>query len=238
MSHTSMRRAAVVAFSAMLVATGLTIGVGPGVAGAAECSPSSHATKRDFSTVWITHNYTKTVTPTEVAAGGLVTYKSVVGTTSIGNPYLNTFIDYPPAGFGAPVKATVKRYTFPGGQQTAEFTPVPNGAGYQVTSPGWFINASNPVVVEMTYQVPEDTTPGSTVTSGGIKTKGTVGIANTLPNLTACFTVRHQNPGEVVDGSLDDSGFGSGEGQLSATGSLEESLARILGDVLDGLISS
>ncbi|RVW05982.1 hypothetical protein EF834_00400 [Rhodococcus spongiicola] len=233
-----MRRAAVVAFSAMLVATGLTIGVGAGVAGAAECSPTSHATKRDWSTVWITHTYDKSVTATEVAAGTLVTYKSVVGTTSIGNPYLNTFIDYPPAGFGAPVKATVKRYTFPGGQETAEFTPVPNGSGYQVTTTGWFINAANPVTVEMTYMVPEDLPAGSTVTSGGIKTKGTVGIANTLPNLTACFTVRQPNPGEVVDGSLDETGLGSSEGQLSATGSLEESIARILGDVLGGLISS
>ncbi|AOW92876.1 hypothetical protein BFN03_09795 [Rhodococcus sp. WMMA185] len=86
----------------------------------------------------------------------------------------------------------------------------------------------------MTYLVPDDLPVGSTVTSGGIETKGTVGIGENLPDLTACFTVRDRNPGEVVTGSLEDSGLGSSEGQLSSTGSISD----ILGDTLTRLLKN
>ncbi len=223
-----MRRAAARAASAALVVTGLTVGLGAGVAGAAECSQTSHATKNNISTVWVTHTYDKTVTASQAASGTEVTYKTVVGTSGIGNPYLSSIVDYPPAGFGAPVKATIKRFTFPSGQDTATVTPVPSGSGYKVSSPGISINSSNPVTLEMTYRVPDDLPVGSTVTSGGIKTGGTVGIGENLPNLTACFTVREPNAGEAVTGSLDSGGLGSSEGQLSSTGSISE----VLGDTI------
>lgn len=230
MSLTPMRRAAAVAASAALVATGLTVGLGAGVASAADCNQTAHASKKDASTWGVTHNYDKTVSAAQASGGTLITYKTVVGTTGIGNPYLNTFTDYPPTGFGAPVKATVTAFTvsIPTGQHTAEVTPVPNGAGYKVTSTGWFINSGNPVTIEMTYKVPNGVPVGGQVVSGGIATAGTVGIGENLPGLTTCFVGRIANPGEAVTGSLDIGGLGSAEGQLSSTGSISD----VLGDTI------
>ncbi|MFD4182698.1 hypothetical protein [Rhodococcus sp. NPDC058514] len=236
MSNTPMRRAAAVAASAALVATGLTVGLGAGVASAADCNQTAHASKKDISTVGITHNYDKTVSAAQASGGTEITYKSVIGTTGIGNPYLNTFIDYPPAGFAAPVKAQVSAYTLiAGGQHTDDVTPVPNGdGGYKITNTGWFINASNPVTVEFTYKVPNDVPVGGQVVSGGIHTNGTVGIGENLPGLTTCFTGRIANPGEAVTGSLDIGGLGSDEGQLSSTGSISD----VLGDTIAKAIKS
>ncbi|MEV0948310.1 hypothetical protein [Rhodococcus sp. NPDC049939] len=225
MSQTPIRRATVVAATAALVATGLTTSIGAGVASAAECVQSAQATKK--STVGRTYSYVKTVTETDAAPGTLVTYETVVSTSG-GIPYLQSITDYPPAGFGAPVKATVKRRVI-GGQETAEFTPVPDGSGYKVSSTGWSMNASNPVTLNMTYEVPDDLPVGTAVTSGGIKTTGTLSMDHSLKDaLNVCFTVRNANPGEVVSGSLEDSGLGSSEGQLSSTGSI----ADILGDTI------
>ncbi len=241
-----MRRAFAAAASAALVATGLTVSVGVGAAGAAEaaeaetdavaCSQTSHRTKKNASTWGVTHTYDKTVTTAEAAPGSEVTYKIVVGTTGIGNPYLSSIIDYPPDGFGAPVKATVRRFTAAAaGQSTHDVTLVPSGSGYKMSSTGIFMNASNSVTMQVTYKVPDDVPVGSTVTSGGIKTGGTVGIGHSLPGvLTACFTVRAPNPGETVTGSLDDSGLGSSDGQLSSTGSISD----VLGDTIGRAIQS
>ncbi|WP_037177690.1 hypothetical protein [Rhodococcus sp. UNC363MFTsu5.1] len=236
MSHTPMRRVAAVAASAALVATGLAVGLGAGTASAAECSQTSHATKQDISTVGVTHTYDKTVSAAAASGGTLITYKTVVGTTGIGNPYLWSVTDYPPAGFGAPVSATVRAYHvgIPTGQQTEAVTPEPNGAGYKVSSTGWFINAGNPVTVEMTYKVPNNVPVGGAVTSGGIGTTGTVGVGTSLPNLTACFTGRIANPGEAVTGSLDIGGLGSNDGQLSSTGSVSE----VLGDTITRVLQN
>ncbi|SEL50519.1 hypothetical protein [Rhodococcus maanshanensis] len=236
MSHTPMGRVAAVAASAALVATGLTVGLGAGTASAAECSQTSHATKQDISTIGVTHTYDKTVSAATASGGTEITYKTVVGTTGIGNPYLNTITDYPPAGFSAPVKATVTVFQLgiPTGQHTFDVTPVPNGAGYKVTSPGWFINSGNPVTLEMTYKVPNNVPVGGAVTSGGIATAGTVGIGTELPNLTACFTGRMANPGEAVTGSLDIGGLGSAEGQLSSTGSVSD----VLGDTISNVLKN
>ncbi|WP_072843516.1 hypothetical protein [Rhodococcus tukisamuensis] len=243
MSRTPMRRIAAVAASAALVAGGVTAGVtiGAGAASAATCSSSSQATKNDPSTVWITHTYNKTVTNaageeiTEAAAGSLVTYKTVVGTTSIGNPYVNSITDIPPAGFGAPVSATVTAYTvsIPTGQHEADVTMTPGGGGYAATSTGWFVNSGNPVTLKTTYKVPANIAPGTQVTSGGTKVGGTVGVGTDLPNLNACFTVRIPNPGEAVTGSMDGAGLGSSEGQLSSTGSVSDVLGDTITKVLE-----
>ncbi|WP_232320483.1 hypothetical protein [Rhodococcus sp. WMMA185] len=108
MSPNPTRRAAAAATSVTLIATGLTVGLGAGVAGAAECLPSSHYEKKNISTAWATYSYDKSVSATQVAGGTEVTYETVVSTQAlISNPYLNTVVDYPPAGFGAPIKTTV-----------------------------------------------------------------------------------------------------------------------------------
>ncbi|WP_405487500.1 hypothetical protein [Nocardia sp. NBC_00511] len=231
------RRAAAVVTSAAMVFTGLSVVTAMETATAsadAACSQTSHATKNDISTVGITMTYDKTVNAPEVGVGTSVTYTVVIGTTGIGNPYVNTITDYPPAGFGAPTSATVTAYHFGTGEQTADVTPEPNAGGWKVTNTGWFVNSGNPLTYTLTYAVPASISTGQQVTSGGIGVAGTVGVSNNLPNLTACFTARGQNAGETVLGSLGNNGLGSADGQLSSTGSFSS----ILSDTIKKLIGS
>ncbi|MFC4374063.1 hypothetical protein ACFO5K_08085 [Nocardia halotolerans] len=228
------RLAAGIATAALVVA-GAGAGLGSGVAAAdSTCSVSSHATKRDASTVGVTHVYDKVAGAEEIGVGTSVTYKVIVGTTGIGNPYVNTITDFPPTGFGAPTKATVTAYHAVGGQVTEDVTPTPNAGGWKVTSTGWFVNSGNPVTLTITYPLPAGVQAGQQVTSGGVGVAGTVGVSNEMPNLTACFTARGANAGETVIGSLGDNGLGSSDGQLSSTGSVTD----ILSDVLRNLIGS
>ncbi|MFC4605192.1 hypothetical protein [Rhodococcus kronopolitis] len=237
MSSNTVRRIAALAAVAALPAGLLVAGVGAGVANAADpaCVQSSHDTKNDWSTVWVTHTYDKTVSVAEAAGGTNVTYKIVVGTTGIGNPYVNTIRDYAPAGFGAPVSATVTAYHLAQGQVTDDVTPVPNGdGGWRVSSTGWFVNSGNPVTAEFTYRVPGNIAPGTRVTSGGIDVSGTVGVGTNMSGLTSCFTARAKSAGEAALGSLDGAGLGSAEGQLSSTGSVSD----VLGDTITRVLEN
>lgn len=228
------RIAAGVATTALVVA-GVGVGLGSGVAAAdATCAVSSHAQKRDASTVGVTHVYDKIASAEQIGVGTSVTYKVIVGTTGIGNPYVNTITDFPPVGFGAPTKTTITAYHAIGGQVTEDVTAEPNAGGWKVTSTGWFVNSGNPVTMTITYPVPSGIKVGQMVTSGGVGVAGTVGVGNEMPGLTACFTARGANAGETVIGSLGDNGLGSDDGQLSSTGSLSD----IIGDVLGDLIGS
>ncbi|WP_342215957.1 hypothetical protein, partial [Nocardia cyriacigeorgica] len=196
------------------------------------CSVRSHATKRDASTVGVTHVYDKIASSESVGIGTTVTYTVIVGTTGIGNPYVNTITDFPPTGFAAPVKATITAYHAVGGQRTEAVTPEPNAGGWKVTSTGWFVNSGNPVTLNITYPVPGDLRAGQQVTSGGVGVAGTVGVGAEFPNLTACFTARKPNLGEGALGSMDDNGLGSSDGQLSSTGSIADMLGAVLRNML------
>ncbi|AQA23795.1 hypothetical protein BTZ20_3742 [Rhodococcus sp. MTM3W5.2] len=233
-SNTARRIAALAAVT--VLPAGL-LGVGAGVANAedSDCAQSSHDTKNDPSTVWITHTYDKSVAAAEFAAGTNVTYKIVVGTTSIGNPYVNTIRDYPPAGFGKPVSVKVTAFHLIGGQKTEDVTPdETDDGGWRASSTGWFVNSGNPVTAEFTYRVPDRAATGAAITSGGIDVSGTVGVGARRENLSACFKVRGKNPGEATLGSMDGAGVGSTEGQLSSTGSIDE----VLGDTITRVIKN
>lgn len=240
MSRSSLRRVTAAAAASALVLGGatLSLGLGTGVAAAAgSCEQATHAEKNDISTWGITHTYDRSVDTVEAAGGTQVTYKTVIGTTGIGNPYVNTITEFPPTGFGAPVKSTITAYNLIGGQQPEEVTATPNGAGYKFTSTGWFVNSGNPVTLETTYVVPKSSTPGSAITSGGIGVAGTVGVGTELPNLTACFKVRLPNAGETVLSVADETGTGSGDGQLSSTGSISDVLGDTILKVIEGSLS-
>ncbi|MDO3649362.1 hypothetical protein [Nocardia mangyaensis] len=218
-----------------LVVAGVGVSLGSGIAAAApDCAVSSHATKRDASTVGVTHVYDKIASAETIGVGTSVTYKVIVGTTGIGNPYVNTITDFPPVGFGAPTKTTITAYHAIGGQRTEDVTATPNAGGWKVTSTGWFVNSGNPVTLTITYPLPSSVKAGQAITSGGVGVAGTVGVGTELPGLTACFTARGANAGETVIGSLGDNGLGSSDGQLSSTGSATD----ILSDVLRNLIGS
>ncbi|QDP81247.1 hypothetical protein FOH10_23545 [Nocardia otitidiscaviarum] len=213
--------------STALVFAGLSAATGIATADGG-CEVRSYQTKKDVSTVGITHTYEKIASAESIGIGTTVTYDVKIGTTGIGNPYVNTITDFPPAGFGAPVKVAVTAYHAGRGQQTEDVTATPNAGGWKVTSTGWFVNSGNPVTLHITYPVPDDLRAGQQITSGGVGVAGTVGVSNEMPNLTACFTARGANPGETVLGSLDDNGLGSNDGQLSSTGSFSDVLAETL----------
>lgn len=223
------RIGAVVA-SAAMVSAGLTVGMSAGTASAAGgCEISSHVDKQDISTVGIRHTYDKTASAATIGVGTTVTYTIVIGTTSIGNPYVNTITDFPPSGFtAAPVKTTIKAYHVVGGQREEEVTPEPNAGGWKVTNSGWFVNSGNPLTMTVTYPVPGNLKAGQQITSGGVGVAGTVGVSNEMPNLTACFTARAANAGESALGSLGANGLGSSDGQLSSTGSFSDVIADVI----------
>ncbi|MGW6375228.1 hypothetical protein ACWFRB_04065 [Rhodococcus sp. NPDC055112] len=238
MQTKSARRIAALAAVATLPTALLGVGVGTANAANPDCQQSSHSQKNDWSTVGITHTYDKSVSAAEAAAGTKVTYKIVVGTTSIGNPYVNSIADFPPAGFGTPT-AKVTAYHLPGGQKTENVTPQPNGDGsWRVSSTGWFVNSGNPVTAEFTYTVPAGVQTGASVLSGGAAVGGTVGVGTTKPDLAACFTVREKNPGEAATGSADSAGLGSSGGQLSSTGSASDFAADTLTKIIKNLAGS
>ncbi|MBL1075332.1 hypothetical protein JK358_13100 [Nocardia sp. 2] len=225
--------------AAALVISGAGIALGAATAGADPLSPNCVQTQHidynpGISSFWITHTYDKSVEATTAAPGTLVTYKVVVGTTSIGNPYVNSITDYPPPGFGKPVKTKVTAYHFAQGQQSEDVTPEPNNGGWSVNSTGWFVNSGNPVTAEFTYRVPDSIRDGQQVLSGGISVGGTVGVGSGQPNMGVCFTGRGANPGEALLGSLDDGGLGSSQNQLSSTGSVTD----IITDVIKRLMGS
>ncbi|WP_067699432.1 hypothetical protein [Nocardia jejuensis] len=220
--------------SVSLASAGLSV-LSAGIASAdSACAVRSYDTKKDISTVGITHTYEKIANAESIGAGTTVTYKIVVGTTGIGNPYVNTITDFPPTGFGAPVKTSVTAYHAGTGQRTEDVTAVPNAGGWKVTSTGWFVNSGNPVTLNITYPVPGDLKAGQQITSGGVGVAGTVGVSNELPNLTSCFTARGANAGESLLGSLGNNGLGSSDGQLSSTGSFSD----VLSDVLKKFLGS
>lgn len=228
------RRAAAIVSAAAMVFAGLSVTtVETGVASAdTACSVTSHATKNDISTVGITMTYDKTVNQGSIGVGTTATYTIVIGTTGIGNPYVNTITDYPPAGFGAPISASITAYHLGLGEQTANVTPEPNAGGWKVTNTGWFVNSGNPLTYTVKYAVPANLSAGQQITSGGIGVAGTVGVSNNLPNLTACFTARANTVGEDLLGSLGNNGLGSSDGQLSSTGSVSDIIANAIKQAL------
>ncbi|NMM85177.1 hypothetical protein B2J88_12485 [Rhodococcus sp. SRB_17] len=235
MSRTSVRRAVATTASLTLIAAGVTVGMGAGIASAAPtCEQSSSAFKKDASTWGATHSYSKSLPEKEAAAGTEVTYKSVVGTEG-GLPLVYSITDYPPANFGAPVSAKVTALHAIGGVKSEIVDFTPNGTGFKVANAlGWSVNSGNPAILEMTYLVPEGAALGDQITSGGMGATGTIGIDNTLPDVNSCFTVRGKNAGESVSGSLDGAGLGSSDGNMSSTGSLSD----FIGDVISRIFSN
>ncbi|WP_341257763.1 hypothetical protein [Gordonia malaquae] len=222
---TAMSRTTTVIASATLIGAGIT-GVAAqtaGVANAAGCEASSRATKD--AGLGVTHTYAKSVTQT-AGAGAKVTYTIDVGTTGIGNPYVQSVTDIPPKGFAKPTaEATV--YHVVGGRKTEKVPVTAAGSGWQVTTTGWFVNASNPATVKFTYPMPTFSVPGLSVTSGGAEVTGTVGVSNKLPDLTACFLTRPISPGEAIGSVGDD---------LSSSGSTEQIIESTISSVIKGIM--
>lgn len=233
MSKTPKLAAGIAAATLVISGAGIALGTAPATADTTPPSSSCVQTQHvdynpGISSFWVTHTYDKSVDVSTAAAGTLVTYKIVVGTTSVGNPYVNRINDFPPPGFDKPVKAVVTAYHAGTGEQAVEVTPEPDFGGWMVTSTGWFVNSGYPVTAEFTYRVPASVTEGQQVLSGGIGVGGTVGVGSNQPGMGVCFTARGANPGEALLGSLDQGGFGSSQNQLSSTGSVTDTIANVI----------
>lgn len=252
MSPTTLRNRLIgTGMAAAIAAAGLA-GVaataGTGVASAADCKQTSSAKK----SLMVDYNFEKTVRGT-VAQGGVVKYALTLGTTGVGNPYVQAVTDLPPAALRN-VKPTVKIQAFTllsgvvgGGSflgNMLEEHPIApgdvqkSGDGWKVSHTGWAVFAGKAFTAEFSYQLPSSIRIGTDLQSGGAKFQATpqppLGAVD-LPNLTACTTVRAPNPGEAILGGLDATGLGSAEGQLSSTGSLNDLLPGIIGGVIGGM---
>lgn len=216
-------RAVAVAVATTLLGGGLTAvsAQTAGVASAAECRAASKASKKDISTVGITHDYAKSVAMT-AGAGSKVTYKIDVSTNGIGSPLVQSVVDVPPKGFSIPT-AKVRAYHLLGGLKEESVPVVADGKGWKVTNSGWTVNSSNPLTVSFTYNLPLSSVPGVPVTSGGIAVTGTAGVSADFPDLTACYLTRPMSPGEAIGSVGDD---------LSSSGSTQS----IIGDVVSGIV--
>ncbi|GAB2445307.1 hypothetical protein [Nocardia tengchongensis] len=229
MRNTPKLAAGVAAAALVMSGAGIALGTAPAAADSPSCVRTQHVDYNPgISSFWITHTYDKSIDVASAAPGTLVTYKLVVGTTSIGNPYVNRITDFAPPGFGKPVKTVVTAYHAAQGEQAAEVTPEPDAGGWMVTSTGWFVNSGYPVTAEFTYKVPNSVSDGQTVLSGGMSVGGTVGSGSDQPNMGVCFTGRGANPGEALLGSLDQGGLGSSQNQLSSTGSVTDTIANVI----------
>ncbi len=215
-----MSRPAALAAAALLAGAGMA-GVSAhsaGDAAAAGCEASSRTTKGAFT-------YAKSVAQT-AGAGAKVTYTVDVGVTGIANPYVQSVVDIPPKGFAKPTaKADV--YFLAAGRKVVDVPVTAAGAGWQVSTTGWFVNASNPATVKFTYPMPTFSVPGLSVTSGGAEVTGTIGISAKLPDLTACFLTRPISPGEAIGSVGDD---------LSSSGSTESIIEGTISSVIKGII--
>lgn len=226
--HRPAARAAVVVATATLLGSSLAI-VAPhtaGTAAAATCSSASKATKKDSSTVGVTHSYSKSVAMT-AGAGSKVTYKVDVGTSGIGNPYVQSITDVPPAGFAKPT-AKVTAFHLVGGLKEEQVPVVASANGWKVANSGWSVNSSHPVTASFTYDLPLTSIPGVPVTSGGIEVTGTVGVGTSLPKLTACYLTRVISPGEAI---------GSVSNDLSSSGSTEDIISSIVEGIVSGALA-
>lgn len=237
MSRISMRRVVATTAAATMVGAGLTVGLGSGIAAAADaqCSPTASQVREPLIAAGpLKHKYTyeKSVTP-QVAAGTLVTITTKISTAE-GLPLVNSVTDHAPAGYTATAAYVTANHAI-GGDKREKVQFSASGDGIKVANgAGWMLGAAHPVTVEVQYVVPAGAAVGTTATTGGTEVTGTLKIDTNLSDLNVCTTIRPKNAGESVTGSLGQSGLGSSDGQLSSTGSVSD----ILGDTISKVLKN
>lgn len=245
-SRFSLRKVAAVGLGAALLGSGLTAGLGAGVASAAptaDCKPAATVGSKQVGT-W--YQMTKEVEGGEVAPGGTVTF---VNTYSGAGGILNEMRDYAPTGF-----VRIKAET--GGKLLGLIEikdDVTNNAGsipnVTIAKGVWSTAANSEFVLKTTYRVPADLTPGTKIFAGGggFNVVGLIsGNHNWNPIENLCMTVREKNINEAIGGSLEDIGLGSVNtasanvfgSVLNPSGSIANVVKDLpLGDILGGILS-
>ncbi len=242
MSRRSLRHAVATTTSLVLLAAGVTVGLGASVAQAAPaCALSQSVTDSWPGSVWTDYTVSKEVVGDgTVAPGQTVTYITKV---SGSGALVNEIRDFHPAGFQL-VKARLNVKWLIGNQQWEDVTgtAVVNGTSVVAKGGGWTTAGGGVIALETTYKVPDNATVGSKLDSGaGTNIVLAAGDWNINP-MGVCVTIRQPNPVEAGAGSLEDMGFGSvntGSGQVF--GSLTDpqgSMTNVIGGVLGNVIGN
>ncbi len=217
MARRSLRHAVATTTSLVLIAAGVTVGLGASVAQAAPACALNQSVTDDWpGSVWTPYTVSKEVVGDgKVAAGQTVTYITKV---SGSGALVNEIRDFHPAGFQL-VKARLNVKWLIGDQKWDDVTKTVVVGNNSVVAKGggWTTAGGGVIALETTYKVPDNAVVGTQLDSGaGTNIVLAAGDWNINP-MGVCVTIRQPNPVEAGAGSLEDMGFGSlnsGSGQV------------------------
>lgn len=203
---TTLKRVAAAGASAALLATGMTVVAGAGVAGAleAECKPIMNLTSDGIV-------IEQTADKSSVAPGGTVTYQTKVSKSGGAWTLLGQIGDFhDPA-----LTLEASRLNVDSAGQKWVGTNLQNDPAknlYWESGAGWNVLSGHYAILETTYKVSESAEVGKKLVSG-VQAKPTVfQTSQEWPERGACVEIREKNPVENVTGSLDSAGLGSATG--------------------------
>lgn len=219
--------------SAALLATGMTVAAGAGVAGAAEteCKPTMNLTGAEGLVVQ------QTADKSTVAPGGTVTYQTKVSRSGLNGWMLGEIGDFhDPALTLENSRLNVYRAI---GGQTWGATHLQNDPAknlYWEKGNGWDMTGGNYAILETTYRVSGDAEVGKKLVSGVQAMPIGFQTSQEWPDRGACVEIREKNPVENVTGSLDSAGLGSATGSAnggSAGSQISSDPAGFIADIIN-----
>ncbi|MDX2358763.1 hypothetical protein [Dietzia sp. PP-33] len=225
--------------AALLIASGMTVGTGAAIAGAAPaaCATTQTVTFNDINTAWTNYTLHKEVVGDGTAApGGTVTFRTTV---SGAGALIDRIEDYHPEGFEL-VQARESVWKLIGGQEWSTVTDdvrsdSATNSVYK-ESAGWTTAGNAHITLETTYRVPADATPGEELNTGaGMSILGFINGDRVANPIGTCVTIREPNPVESVTGSLDGLGLGSLTTGSTALGDIGANPATFSADLINGL---
>lgn len=218
---------------AALIATGMSVAAGTGVAGAYDAETCSTSAERHYANAGSLG--TKYYISKEVVGDGTVapdgTVSFLIKSWGAG-ALIDELRDFHPAGFTLE-KAEINVKWVLGGQEWEDATAraVSEGDTVSVRSAGWTTAAGATAALRTTYKAPGDLEPGTKIDAGGAGFDVRLaGGDHDWEDMDLCATVRDKNVGEHVSGSLEDAGFGSvNTAGANAFGSLTDPQGSIAG---------
>ncbi|WP_024795397.1 hypothetical protein [Tomitella biformata] len=246
MSRLSLRKAVAAGLGAALIGSGLTVGLGAGVASAAPaCAQSQAVTDSWVGSLGSDYTVSKEVVGDGTAApGSTVTYLTKV---SGAGALVNEIRDFHPAGFQL-VNARLNVKWLIGGQEWEDVTKtvVTGNDSVVAKGSGWTTAGGGVIALETTYKIPANADVGAKIDSGAGANIVLAGGDWDINPMGVCVTIRNPNVIEAGAGSLEGMGLGSvnsGSGQVFGSltdpqGSMTNVISGVLGNVLGGMIGS
>lgn len=239
MSRFSLRKVAAAGLGAALIGSGLTVGIGAGVAGAAPaCAQSQSVTEKWAGSFGTPYTLAKEVVGDGTAAAGhYVTYQTKVSGSSA---VVNEMRDFPPAGFQL-ANARVHYSGLAGGWTDVTDSAIV-GTDSVVVKGTWSTAVGAVTTLETTYRVPANLKKGDVLDSGaGTNIALASGSWNIAP-MGVCVTIRDANLVESGTGSLEDMGLGSvNAGSSQIFGSVTDpqgSMSNVIGGILGNMFGN